>query len=201
MRDGDMTPRMMVLGLVAVQAGTVADAQRRLVDLFPGADFPKNAAHTNLPVLASKGYVRLAEGSELSQIRYEATGKGIAYLSEWVASSPPLPAIRDPIHGRVEFAGLYDIANLKDLESLLLCVRTQEKGCQAVSNDAHDKLMAEQRLTARFPPKIWQERLSADLRLLRLKDVKLSWSDQEARRKAFGDELEEILMRYARQER
>jgi hypothetical protein len=182
-----MTPQMMVLGLVAVQSGSVADTQRRLIDLFPGTDFAKNSAHTNLPTLARQGHVRLIEaGSELSQNRYEATDLGIAHLHEWIASSPPLPALRDPIHGRIEFAGLDGIANLEDLESLLLEVRAQEI------------LLAEQRLMARSSLKTWQERLRADLRLLRLKDVKLSWADQEHRRKTFGDELEEIIRRHTR---
>ncbi len=194
-----MTPQMMVLGLVAVQAGSVADTQRRLIDLFPGTDFAKNSAHTNLPTLARQGHVRLIEaGSELSQNRYEATDRGIAHLHEWIASSPPLPALRDPIHGRIEFAGLDGIANLEDLESLLLEVRAQEKGCLAISDDAHERLLAEQRLMARSSLKTWQERLRADLRLLRLKDVKLSWADQEHRRKTFGDELEEIIRRHTR---
>ncbi len=194
-----MTPQMMVLGLVATQAGTVADTQRRLTDLFPGTDFPKNAAHTNLPDLRDQGHVRLIrEGSVPSQNVYGVTDKGLGYLRDWVASPPPLPALRDPLHGRVAFAGLDGIANLEDFESLLLTVRAQEKGCQAVSNDAHDRLMAEERLIAMLPPKTWQEQLSSDLRLLRLKDVKLSWADQESRRRTFGNELGEIITRYAK---
>jgi DNA-binding PadR family transcriptional regulator len=189
---------MMVLGLVAVEAGTVADTQRRLADRFPGTAFPKNSAHTNLPKLKDEGYVRMiGRGAKLSQDRYEVTDQGIGYLQEWIASFPPLPALRDPIHSRIEFAGLEGIASIEHLESILLHVRDQEKRCLAISDDAHEKLLAEQRLLARSSRKTWTERLSADLRLLRLKYVKLSWADEEDRRKSFGDELEEIIARHA----
>lgn len=191
-RTGDMKPQMMVLGVVASESGTVANTQRRLIDLFPSAGIPKNAAHTNLPTLEKKGYVCLVErGVEPTQNWYEATEAGTRHLHEWVRSLPPPPAIREAIHGKVEFA------SLEDLAGLIRIVREEERACQAASDHAHQQMLSAQRVQLRFPPKDLSEDLSAALRMLRLKDITLMWSDVAARRKNLGDEIERIIRRFA----
>jgi hypothetical protein len=59
---------MMVLGLVIQQGDTVSGVARRLADQFASARFSRSAAHQNLPSLASKGFVRLVEGSAESTV-------------------------------------------------------------------------------------------------------------------------------------
>jgi DNA-binding PadR family transcriptional regulator len=193
-RDGDMTPQMMVLGLACEEAGTVADIQRRLADLFVSADFPKNAAHTNLPALAAKGYVRLVEeGEEPSQNRYEGTENGIRRLRDWVVSRPPVPAMRETIHGKVEFA------TLDELAELIILVRAEAKACQITSDHAHERMLTEQRRRIRMQPKGWAEQLDAELSTAHLIDVKMGWDDVAARRRKLADRLERIYRHFAGQ--
>jgi len=187
-----MTPQMMVLGLTAEEPGTVADIQRRLTDLFPSADFPKNAAHTNLPTLAEKGWVHLVkEGTEFSQNRYEGTAAGIRRLREWVMSRPPIPAMREAVHGKIEFA------TLEELAQLVILVRAEAKACQVTSDDAHERMLTEQRRRIKARPKGWAEELDAQLSSAHLSDVTLMWDDLAARRRKLGDRLEQIHQRFA----
>ncbi len=193
-RDGDMTPQMMVLGLACEEPGTVADVQRRLTDLFVSADFPKNAAHTNLPALAAKGHVLLVEeGAEPSQNRYEGTPAGFRRLREWVTSRPPVPAIRETIHGKVEFA------TLDELVELMILVRAEAKACQVTSDYAHERMLTEQRRRLRMQPKGWAEQLDAELSTAHLIDVKMMWDDVAVRRRKLGDRLERIYRQFAGQ--
>lgn len=46
--SGDLTPRMMVLGLVIQREDTVAGVARRLADQFASARFPRSSEHKNL---------------------------------------------------------------------------------------------------------------------------------------------------------
>lgn len=184
-----MTPRMMVLGLACEEPGTVADIQRRLSDLFTAAAFPKNSAHTSLPRLAKDGYVRLLDdGTE----RFEGTQEGIGYLREWVTRSPPAPAIREAIHGKIEFAGTLD-----ELLEIMIFVRAEAKALQICSDDAHHRMLAEQRRRLRGRPKHWAEEMDAELTAAHLLDAKMTWEDAAARRRKLGDRLEMIYRRYA----
>ncbi len=192
-RAGDLTPQMMVLGLVAVQPGTIADTQRRLADRFPWAVFPKNAAHGNLPALAELGQVRLVEkGAEQSGDRYEITKAGIERLRRWVISIPPPPAIREPVHGKVEFA------TFEDLAALVRIVRALEVACRAAHDDAHERLLEQQRLRMTLGSKDWRADLSRTLTEVHLEDVTGIWSDLADRRQLLGDRLEGVLERFAR---
>ena len=134
-----MTPQLIVLGIVAERSGTVSDVQRRLSDLFCSADCSPGTAHGSLPTLAAKGHVRLiAKGAEPPSDLYEVTKAGIEYLRAWVLSSPPRPAMREAIHGKVEFA------TLDELAELILVIRTEVLACQAASDEAHKRMLAEQ---------------------------------------------------------
>ncbi len=182
---------MMVLGLVVEQAGTVADTQLRLTEVFPSAGFSRNAAHTSLPSLAEQGYVRLVEqGAETSQNRYEATDAGIGHLREWVSTPPPPPAIREAVHGKFEFG------SLEELAMLLRMIRVEEKACKAESNKAHARMLSEQRTRLKLPATHWRAELGMALSMIHLKDVALTWNDRANRRLAVGNELEELIRRF-----
>ncbi len=183
---------MMVLGLACEESGTVADIQRRLTDLFPSAGFPKNAAHMNLPYLAKKGFVYLVEkGSESSQNLYEGTTSGVRHLRKWVTSRPPVPAMRETVHGRVEFA------TLEELVQLIILVRAEAKACQVTSDDAHERMLTEQRRRIKARPMGWAEELDAELSSAHLEDVMLMWDDVANRRRKLGDRVEQIYKRFA----
>jgi DNA-binding PadR family transcriptional regulator len=191
-RAGDMTPQMMVLGTLAAGPGTVREIQKRLVHQWPSADFSANAAHSNLPVLEEQGYVRLVEeGGKPSQNHYAISEAGWAHIREWVSRWPPDPANREAIHGKAQFA------TLQDLPELVRMVRDQQERCQAESDKAHGKLLSEQRLQSKLPPRDLAEELGAALRIATLRDLTLFWGDYAARRKAYGDALEEIHQRFS----
>lgn len=188
-----MTPQLMVLGMVAERSGTVSDIQRRLSDLFCSADCSPGTAHGSLPTLAEKGHVRLVrKGVEPPGDLYEVTKAGIQHLREWVLSAPSRPAIRDAIHGRVEFA------TLDELAELILIVRTEVRACQAASDEAHERMLAEQRsrIAARGERTGWPQELDDDLSAEHLRDVVLMWDDTAARRRQLADGLEAIHKKY-----
>jgi DNA-binding PadR family transcriptional regulator len=193
-RIGDMTPQMMVLGVVAERSGTVSDVQRRLSDLFSSADFPKNSAHGGLPSLADKGYVRLVEQGADGPTGdlYEITKAGGKHLREWVRSSPPHPAMREPILAKVEFA------TLDELAEVIIMVRADVRACQLASDEAHERMLAEQRsrVVARGERKGWAQELDDELSAVHLADVTLMWDDIAERRRKLGDRLEAIHKRF-----
>lgn len=188
-----MTPQLIVLGIVAERSGTVSDIQRRLSDLFCSADCSPNSAHGSLPTLATKGHVRLVEkAAEPSGDLYEITKAGIDHLREWVLSSPPRPAMREAIHGKVEFATLAELAEL------IVIVRTEVMACQVASDEAHKRMLAEQRnrIAARGKSGGWPQELDDELSSEHLRDVVLMWDDIAARRRKLADRLEDIHKRY-----
>lgn len=192
-RAGDMTPQLMVLGIVAERSGSVSDIQRRLADLFCSADCPPNSAHGSLPTLAEKGHVRLVrKGAEPPGDVYAITKAGIAHLREWVLSAPPRPAIREAVHGKVEFA------TLDELAELIVIVRTEVRACQAASDEARERMLAEQqnRIAARGKRAGWAQELDDDLSAEHVRDVVLMWDDTATRRRQLADRLEEIHKRY-----
>jgi hypothetical protein len=205
-----MTPQMMVLGLVAEEAGTVADVQRRLSGIFRSAAFPPNSAHSSLPTLVKKGYVRLidhsgessgdpyevrlvGEGSDDYRV-YEVTRAGLKHIREWVRSSPPPPAMREAIHGKIEFA------TLDELAEVMVMVRAEARECQLVSDEAHERMLSEQRnrVVRRKERRGWAETLDDELSDAHLADITLMWDDIAARRRKLGERLEEIHKRASR---
>ncbi len=188
-----MTPQMMVLGAVASGGpGTAREVQKRLANLWPGADFSRNAALTNLPVLAARGYLRVVEeGEEPSQNRYAIVEAGMAHLHEWVSRWPPDPANREAIHVKTQFAAL------EDLPEIVRMVRAQQEYCQKESDKAQTRLLAEERVRSKLPPRDWAEELDADLRKANLEDLTLYWGDIADRRNAYGDKVDEIYKRFS----
>ncbi|HYB23188.1 MAG TPA: hypothetical protein VED41_05290 [Solirubrobacteraceae bacterium] len=191
-RAGDMTPQMMVLGAVAAEPGTAKEIQKRLVDLWPAADFDRNAAHTNLPLLEEAGHVRLLEeGAAPAQNRYEITEAGWEHIREWVSRWPPDPRFREAIHGKAAFA------RLEDLPEIVRMARAQQERFQTESDKAQGKLLSMERLQAKVPPRNLDEELSAAINLAHLRDMTLYWGDLAARREKYADELQEIHQRFA----
>jgi DNA-binding PadR family transcriptional regulator len=188
-----MTPQMMVLGIVAERSGTVSDIQRRLSDLFCSADFAPNSAHGSLPRLATKGYVRLVEkGAEPTGDLYEITKGGIQHLRDWVRSQPPHPAMREPIHGKVEFA------TLDELAEVIIMARAEVRSCQLTGDEAHERMLSEQRsrVIVRGQQKGWQQELDDELSAAHLEDVTLAWDEVADRRRRLADRLEAIHKRF-----
>ncbi len=195
-RAGDMTPQMMVLGAAAAGPGTVKEIQKRLVDLWPAADFHSNAAHTNVPLLEAAGHMRLIEeGGERAQSRYEITERGWERVRSWVSRWPPDPPFREAIHGKAQFA------RLDQVPELVKMVRAQEERFKTASDRAQGKLLSEERLQEKVPPRGWLEEFNAAINVAQLKDETLYWADIAARREKYGDELEEIHERFAEKAR
>ncbi len=191
-RAGDLTPKIMLLGVVGEQSGTVADIQRRLTEMFPSTDLLRNTAHTTLPSMAKQGYVRLLrKGAEDSQNFYEVTDAGIRLLREWVERPLPPPAIREAVHGKCEFGGL------EDLSMLLRRVRAEEKRCQTESDVAQGRIVSEQRRRLKLPATHWRSELAMALTMIHLRDVAITLNDRATRRLQLGDELEALIQRFA----
>ena len=185
--SGDLTPRMMVLGLVIQQPDTVAGVGRRLADQFASARFPRSSAHNNLPSLAAKGYVRLvAKGppDEPSLDRYEATPAGVELLRGWLRRVELPPAIRDGLQCKLEFL------ERRDLATLIQIVRGEEDAYTSACDTARARVLQEQRLRrARGKPRDWRLRL----RGIQSKDEANLWGLMSGRLKGLREELEELL--------
>jgi DNA-binding PadR family transcriptional regulator len=182
--SGDLTPRMMVLGLVVQQPDSVAGVARRLADQFASARFPKTSAHNNLPSLAAKGYVRLLEtGAKSSLDRYESTAKGVELFREWLCRTELPPAIRDALQCKLEFL------EREDLAALIQLVGEEEQAYTAAFDIAHTRVRREQRSRlARERPRDWRVRL----RGVQNKDEAMLWSLMSKRLEHLREDLEEL---------
>lgn len=183
--SGDLTPRMMVLGLVVQQPDTVAGVARRLADQFASARFPKASAHNNLPSLAKKGYVRLVAAGERSSLnRYEATAEGIELLHGWLRRTELPLAIRDVLQCKLE------LMQREDLAALVQIIREEEDAYISVHDIAHSRLLREQRSRrARGGRGDWQTRLRA----VQTKDEANLWGLMSQRLERLREELEKLL--------
>jgi DNA-binding PadR family transcriptional regulator len=181
---GDLSPRMMVLGLVVQESDSVAGVARRLADQFASARFPKTSAHTNLPSLAEKGYVRLIEpGKKASLNRYEATSEGIAELHRWLLASARTPIVRDAMQCKLEFV------ELDQMRALIAIVRGEEEACRGACNNAHGRVVGEQNSRrARGGPVDWRVRL----RGIQSKDEAALWGMMCQRLEHLREELEDL---------
>jgi DNA-binding PadR family transcriptional regulator len=184
--SADVTPRMMVLGLVIQQPDTVAGVGRRLAEQFASARFSRGSAHKNLPSLAEEGYVRLvSRGAEPPLDRYEATPEGISHLRGWLRRPQLPPVMRDALQGKLEFAALEDLA------ALVRVVREEEHAYTAACHVAHGRLLSEQRSRRRARPDEpvdWRVRL----RGIQSKDEATLWTLMSQRLERLRGELEEL---------
>lgn len=191
-----MSPQIVILAITAEEPGNVAEIQQRASDLFPSAELSKTAAHSNLPSLARKKWVkRIEKGEQDSQDRYEVTKLGLKYLKQWITrDSPMLPAVREAIHGKLEFASREQLADL------IILARAEAVACQITSDDAHRRMLTEQRRRVsmrRHRARTWEDKLDYEMSEAHLEDVKLMWDDLAARRRKLADRLEEIYERHA----
>jgi DNA-binding PadR family transcriptional regulator len=190
-RKGDMTPMKMVLGVACEEPGTVAEIQSRLTDLFVSAGFAANAAHTSLPALAERGHLRVVHDEP--EDRYESTPAGVEELRRWVRCKPPL-ALRESVHGRVEFATLDELADV------IIAVWAEAKEAQINSDECQMRMLYVQRrrtLLRRGKGKSTADDLDAELSAIRTADVRLMWEDMANRRRKLALRLEELYSRYA----
>jgi DNA-binding PadR family transcriptional regulator len=183
--SGDLTPRMMVLGLVVQEPDSVAGVARRLADQFASARFPKTSAHNNLPSLAEKGYVRLVAAGEKSTLdRYEATPEGVELLRGWLRRTELPLAVRDVLQCKLE------LVEREDLAALVQIVREEEDAYTSAHDIAHSRLLREQRSRrARGGTVDWHTRL----RGIQTKDETLLWGLMSQRLERLREELEELL--------
>jgi DNA-binding PadR family transcriptional regulator len=185
--SGDITPRMMVLGLVVQQDDTAAGLGRRLADQFASARFPRNSPHKNLPSLADKGLVRLVErGPEgkPSLDRYEATPEGVELFCSWLRSAELPPVIRDALQCKMEFLERDDVA------ALVQIVREEEDAYTTACDIAHSRVLREQR-ARRARPEVVDWRLR--LRGIQTKDEANLWGLMSQRLERLRGELEALL--------
>jgi hypothetical protein len=185
--SGDLTPRMMVLGLVVQQDDTVAGLGRRLADQFASARFPRNAAHKNLPSLAEKGLVRLVEkgpAGRSSLDRYEATPEGVGMFCGWLRHTELPPVIRDALQCKMEFL------ERDDLSALIQIVREEEQAYTSACDIAHSRVLREQRSRRAKPEQVdWRVRL----RGIQTKDEANLWGLMSQRLERLRGELEALL--------
>jgi DNA-binding PadR family transcriptional regulator len=186
-----MTPRMMVLAATVAGAGTTAEIQKRLVELWPAADFDRNAAHTNLPLLADAGLVELIEGAQPKENRYEINDAGWAHIRKWVARWPPDPALREAIHAKAK------LARPEELPLVIAMVKAQAERCGIESDQAQGKLLSHERLLEKVPPRNVAEQFDAAIRGAQFEDEALAWGDLAARREKYAGNLQRIYDRFS----
>jgi len=185
--SGELTPRMMVLGLVIQQGDTVAGVDRRLADQFSSERFSRGSAHKNLPSLAKKGYVRLLKKGPPERPtldRYEATPEGVELLRRWVRDPDLPPAVRDVLQCKLEFL------EPEDLPALIELVREEEKAYTVAYDIAQSSTQREQRRRrAREGPVDWGTRR----RGIKIKDKANLWGLMSQRLERLREDLEELL--------
>jgi hypothetical protein len=128
--------------------------------------------------------VRLVQtGKKPSLNRYEATGKGVAELHQWLLSSARQPVIRDAVQCKLEFL------QREDLVALIQLIRGEEDACRRACNSAHGRVVGEQRSRrARGTPVDWQVRL----RGIQSKDEAALWGMLSQRLEHLREELEDL---------
>lgn len=181
----DLTPRMMVLGLVIQQTDTVAGVGRRLADQFASARFSRSSAYKDLPSLAGQGYVRLIEAGESRSLNvYEATPKGVRYFQKWLRSKRLPPRIRDVLHGKLGFLAE------DELVELLEVVREEEHAYTTACDIAKGRVLQEQHWRRR---KRAQWDWNSRLRHIQRRDEVNLWSFMSLRLERLREDLEELL--------
>lgn len=190
--DRDTTLQMIVLGAMVSGPGTVKEVQKRLADLWPGADISRNTAHTNLPLLVQRGYLRVIEEGEEPRESCDAmVDDGLAHLREWVSDWPSNPANREEIHVKTRFA------TLEELPEIVRMAKAQEEVSQRAGEKTQSKLLSDERLLAKLSPRDWEEEFEAEVRRVVLEDVTGGWEDLTARRKLFGEKVKEIYEKFS----
>lgn len=181
----DLTPKMMVLGLVIQQTDTAAGVGRRLADQFASARFDRSSAYKNLAPLARQGYVRLVEEGEGRSLDvYEATPKGVRYFQKWLRGKRLPPRIRDGLNGKLGFLAQDELVELLEI------VREEEHAYTRACDIAKGRVLQEQHSRRRKPAQWdWGSRL----RHIQRRDEVHLWSLMSLRLERLREDLEELL--------
>jgi hypothetical protein len=101
---------MAILALLVRQPDTVTGVGLRLDEEHPSARWPRNIAHSSVPSLAEKGYVRMARsGPERSRDLYEVTPQGVEHFRKWLRkSSATVPMLRDALCAKLRYVETED---------------------------------------------------------------------------------------------
>ncbi len=186
---GEMTPQVMVLAATSNEPATVSEIQKRLAEEWPGANFPPNSAHNNLPVLKERGQVSVVDEDE-DPPRYVRAEAGAAYLRKWAREWPPDPAKREAVFVKAEFS------RLEQLPEVVRMARARQKLCQKESDKAQVQVLSDERVRAKLPPRTWEEELDADVRAVNLKTLALQLGEDADSWEAYADQMSELYERY-----
>jgi hypothetical protein len=184
-RPGELPTAIAILGLLVIQSDTIAGLGPRLVAQHPGGRWPRNSAHTSVPVLARRGLVRVARpGRERSLDLYEPTPPGAAYFRAWMRrGAEALPAQRDALRAKLAYIDSEELLR-EVLRELLrredLCRR---EGEAAVTRYTSARALAD--APTRGVPD-WKERLRRALAA----DEASSWYEQARRLRRLRQQLE-----------
>jgi DNA-binding PadR family transcriptional regulator len=141
-RLGELTASIAMLGLLVEQPDTIPSLAGRLAERFPNECWSRSSVHKNMPNLVSRGLVRPTETSRgrVTEI-YEVTSAGFAQFRDWLRhSSEELPALRDAVRARLEFA------DEPDLPMLLEAIREETEICAEQYERLRGRYIAECRL-------------------------------------------------------
>ena len=179
---------MVVLGIVIERPGETASGIAHLVGRrFAYTRWSRSAAYNALPPLLKQGSVRRvyhAPGRQRSFDRYEATDEGVVDLREWVRASSNVPvALREALHGRVEFS------ELDDLPALIESLRVELEVCKKEYVESRRQLHV---VEASGPSRgaSWSE---IEIEAAVLSDQSLIWWQRIERLRRLSQRLEEIL--------
>jgi DNA-binding PadR family transcriptional regulator len=191
-RAGDMSAKLMVLGVLASGSGTAAAVQKRLEDYWPSAGFETNAAHNSLPALAEAGCARVVEaGTRPIDHRYGITEQGWVLIRTWVADWPPATLLRDPVPTKAR------LAKLEELPEVIAMAEAQAERCTEESDRAHGKLTSRERVLAKAPPRTVDEEFGALVIVAQLEDEALAWLDLSVRKGKYAKRMQEIYDRFS----
>jgi DNA-binding PadR family transcriptional regulator len=191
-RDEETTLQMIVLGAMASGPGTTREVQKRLADVWPGAKISRNIAHTVLPRLVERGYLRVVEeGEKPRATRYELIDAGVVRLREWVPLWPSEVSHGDELHVKALFATLEDLPEIVRMAESRADARTAE------AEKTQSKLLGSERLLAKVPPRTVEEEFQAELRKVVLEDVTRRWEDLAASSRLFSESVDEVYRRFA----
>lgn len=191
-RAEDTTHYMTVLAAMVSGPGTAKEVQERLPDVWPGAKIYRNAAHTVLPRLVERGYLRVVEEGETPRdTRYELIEAGRMPLREWVSRWPSEPSHGEELHVKALFATLEQLPEIERMAKSLAEARA------AQADDAGAKLLGSERLLTKVPPRTFEEELRAELRKVVLEDVTRRWEDLAASSRLFSEGVEKIYERFS----
>lgn len=125
-RTGELTASMAMLGLLVERPDTIAGLAGRLAERFPNECWSRSSVHKNMPSLVGRGLARPTDASRGRTMEiYEVTSEGFGQFRDWLRhSTEELPALRDAVRARLQFADEQDLPVLLDAirEETAICV-------------------------------------------------------------------------------